>query len=338
MIYYCLVCVIRKKARSFIRTESTMKTISQHTVLPLLAVFLLLAGCSGSKDTSAGDNAGGGADTLEEDLAAKIMVSTMEAKSRLLPQRAGERHDPALAGGGPQFTVNRYSDGSIAVFFTISGNGSIRSMTVRLSDSAGSSFATATSTRIASSGTMNADTREASVTTYGNVLITHGERHRVENARITVELTSGEGTASWRLFLPGQDEANNGDDALEPPLRLALEIEPRDIGLTFILRITRTGARPDGEYLPSAERFRIEIRSLSGHVVWNSSANVMFAQVIGVVDPARIGETIEHRAVWDGTTGSQGVDMPPGEYTVTATIPSRPLPYQIQKEFIYGGR
>jgi flagellar hook assembly protein FlgD len=82
--------------------------------------------------------------------------------------------------------------------------------------------------------------------------------------------------------------------------------------------------------------YRIEV--YEGPVqIWSSSFGKSFTQNITKVEPDKIGETVVYQSFWDGTENN-GKAAPTGTLTVVATIPAKPKPYVVRKEFNWTGR
>ncbi len=113
-------------------------------------------------------------------------------------------------------------------------------------------------------------------------------------------------------------------------LLLDLRYKKHGTGLEFTLSAERVMAPPDDEYLPSSEAFRITL--FNGPTrLWSSSEGKAFTQAVGSVEPQKIGEKVEHRALWNGTD-TNGQRAQRGALTVEATIPAKPNPYVLRQE------
>lgn len=303
--------------------------------LASLAIAVLMAGCTGSKDASDDLDGGRGLKSPEEDSGSKITVSSFDATSLPSPidGRAYDRH---LVESQPAFTVTAYSDSSLGVYMTLAGGGfDIRTMTVRIVDQNNREIASGTTDRIEASGTMNSETRQASITTYAGVRV-RGPIALDSGVSLLVEMTTGSGGAQWELRR--EDQGANGTVSSNGVLKLYLDVAAVNDRIRFALRVERLRPAPEGEHLPSAEAYRFQVRDGSGKLVWDSSEGMMFAQMIGSVQPGAVGESVSYQAVWDGLSAVSGKPVAPGNYTAFATIPSRPIPYVIQRNFTYRGR
>jgi len=118
---------------------------------------------------------------------------------------------------------------------------------------------------------------------------------------------------------------------------MSLDTRDRDGGVDFILTVERVAPPPPGEYLPSGERYRIDIYGRSGETVWSSSSGRMFTQAIASVLPKEVGERIEYREFWDGRNVLTHARLDPGTYRIVATIPAKPTPYILREEFTWSG-
>lgn len=120
------------------------------------------------------------------------------------------------------------------------------------------------------------------------------------------------------------------------PIRLELDIEPRSGGgLMFELKAERVDEKPVTEHLPSDEEFRITVFD-GPNVIWSSSDGKTFENERTDVEPDEIGERREWTIEWDGTATTGGA-APSGTVTIEARIPTRPSPYVIRKDYVYGG-
>lgn len=121
-------------------------------------------------------------------------------------------------------------------------------------------------------------------------------------------------------------------------LRMSLSSEQRAGVLEFILEVERMAPADPTEYMPSGERFRIEIEGEQGERIWSSSAGQMFTQALGPVLPAAVGERVTYRATFDGRNDVTHAPLAPGRYRVVATIPAQPRPYVLREELTWSGR
>ena len=114
------------------------------------------------------------------------------------------------------------------------------------------------------------------------------------------------------------------------PILLTLELEEKSDGVKFTLIAKRVSEAPVTEFLPTGETFRIEI--YSGPIpVWSTSDGQSFTQATGPVEPEDIGDTEKFTTIWNGQTREGKASS--GVYTVVATIPAKPTPYTVRKEF-----
>lgn len=315
--------------------EHSMRYGRANWGLWLLTVGLMLTGCTSSKDASDKMDAGGNEGASDEDSRRKIMVSSFDATTTPSPI-SGTEYDEHLVKSDPLFTVTSFKDSSLGIYMTLAGGGfDIRSMTVRIVGKDGREIASGTTVEITSSGTMNIETKQASITTYASVQLS-GPIVLSQETALWVEMISGSGGARWELTKT--DQATNGTVSTNGRLKLFLDVGSVDDGTRFALRVERLKPAAENEYLPSAEEVRFQVRDPAGRTIWDSSDGMMFAQVIGTVRPAAVGATVTHETVWNGLKSTTRKPAAAGTYTVVASIPSRPLPYFIQKEFSYSGR
>ncbi len=114
------------------------------------------------------------------------------------------------------------------------------------------------------------------------------------------------------------------------PILLTLYHQEKSDGIKFTLTAKRVSEAPVTEFLPTGETFRIEV--YDGPLpVWSSSDGKAFTQSTGPVEPEGVGERKKFSATWNGQTPTGPARN--GVYTVVATIPAKPTPYTIRKEF-----
>ncbi|MFP4369412.1 MAG: BsuPI-related putative proteinase inhibitor [Candidatus Kapaibacterium sp.] len=92
----------------------------------------------------------------------------------------------------------------------------------------------------------------------------------------------------------------------------------------------------EGEYQPDSESFRIEVMSQKGAIVYSSSYDKNFLQVIGDVEPLSPGEWHSYALPWD-STNNDGKKLSPGVYTIKITIPAFPGSYSETLRFYLNG-
>lgn len=302
----------------------------------IVVIALAASGCGTASNSSDGGGGDGRNGFPERNSNRKIMVSSFDAIASTISIGRGNI-DQHLVDSRPTFGITRYSDSSITVFMSVAGGGfDIRSMTVRILSKDGHELVSGTTTQIDASGTMNSETRQASVTTSAFVHLAGPLPDLDERVVMRAEMVTGNGNAWWKLGR-GVDNVRGIVDK-EGILRLFLNADPVDSGIRFALRIERLRPAPDGEYRPSAEACRFEILDSSGSAVWSSANGVMYAQVIGSVQPSDVGSSASCETIWDGTDQRNRAPVGAGTYVVRATIPARPTPYSVQIEFSYRGR
>ncbi len=150
-----------------------------------------------------------------------------------------------------------------------------------------------------------------------------------------MSLPTDHGTITRRIDFPASGAAPaNG----RKPLVLSLDVQNRGSAEEFTLRVERISPAPAGEYLPSGEKYRIEIIGSSGETLWSSSGGMSFTQSVGTVDPAKVGQEVTYRARWDGRSALSHGRAEPGTYRIVATIPAKPAPYILREEFTWSGK
>lgn len=86
------------------------------------------------------------------------------------------------------------------------------------------------------------------------------------------------------------------------------------------------------EYFPTSERLRVVIADEDGKVVWNSAQVQVFMQMIAPIEPKNTGEVRRYETPWNGEDMT-GQPVPPGKYTATLTLATRPYPYSVVVPF-----
>ena len=118
------------------------------------------------------------------------------------------------------------------------------------------------------------------------------------------------------------------------PIILTLDINEKSEGVEFVMTAKRLQEALVTEHLPTSEMYRFEV--YEGPIpVWSTSDGQMFAQVNTPVEPDKVGETTTYKALWNGRQRTGAIKK--GTYTVVATIPAKPTPYTIRKEFQWRG-
>jgi hypothetical protein len=118
-------------------------------------------------------------------------------------------------------------------------------------------------------------------------------------------------------------------------LILELDVEERGGMTEFILTVERLAPPMPDEYLPSGERYRIELFDQGGQRVWSSSSGQMYTQALGPVVPEKVGERVVYRAMFDGMSDETHARLEPGRYRIVATVPAQPRPYVIREELTW---
>lgn len=157
-------------------------------------------------------------------------------------------------------------------------------------------------------------------------------------AAVALALLCGTGCSKPQQTTTPPDTTLQASKPATAPLAITLDVRTRTVGVEFLVRVERTANAPEGEYLPSGEKVRIEIENEVGEQFWSSSAGKMFTQAIGTVEPIQIGEFAEYREYWDGQNTLTGGRLPQGRYRAIVTIPAKPKPYILREEFIWSGR
>lgn len=292
--------------------------------LPNIIVALLLvvaAGCTGTKNSSSG----------EGERAVKVAVPT-------------DSLDEALDQIDPQFTISTNEPGDYYFAMLTGGGGkpedtrmgtlrSIQTVTFEVFGPDGVLIGSRTTDDIVSSGVMNGETGEASLTLMANVEWS-APSEVAPGSYAVMTIRTSNGRIARRLPLPITQGAPPQSDKV---LNMWLESRDMGMGVEFILHVERLAPAPDGEYLPSGEQFRIELESSVGETLWSSSHGMAFIQSIGEVEPTQVGQTVEYRAIFDGRSDMTKSKLAPGRYRIVATIPAKPQSYILREEFTWSG-
>lgn len=269
--------------------------------------------------------------------ACKSSTRTVQQEPRQIP---ASEQDAAIAALAPKITVDPTADGY--TFSLMIGAGSpaslatvhsLRFFSVAIYDRDNARVDSATNEEILTSGTMSSETHQASITAFSTIT-RHPARDPGEGAYAIATVGSAKGSFATRLALP----AVRPSPKPTKPIVMTLDVQSRAAQAEFILRVQRVGPAPDGEYLPTGERFRIVLQDAVGDMVWSSSAGMAFTQMVGVVEPTEVGKEIEYRAVWNGRDQRTHMLAGPGTFRVTATIPAKPTSYVLREEFTWSGR
>jgi hypothetical protein len=87
------------------------------------------------------------------------------------------------------------------------------------------------------------------------------------------------------------------------------------------------------EYLPGSEEIRAKILSPKGKIFWESNYNMNYTTQIGKVKPERVGDAHIYSIQWNGFS-NDNQKMQSKDYKINLSIPAKPKPYYIFKDFI----
>lgn len=314
-----------------------------HLATPLLLVILALVGCSSSKNSSDTEGQGKDGGNPPENPTDRVIVSSLDQKGKPVQPYSG-RIDPAIDALDVDFAVNVYATGEYSIYFSVGAGSnatepaanaarSIDSFTVTWYAPDGSALGRSGTSDISSSGTLNTETHRSSITVYG--MTSWKPDAPLKSGSYAVAVVSGSnGGRARRLELPSSAPPRRGNAR---GLNISIEPASRGAGVEFRITVERLAPAPEGEYLPTGEKVRVEILS-RGEEIWSTATGRMFTQMIGSVDPLGVGERAEYRETWSGRNQASGAETLPGRYDVVVTIPAKPTPYIIREEFNYGGR
>jgi hypothetical protein len=287
-------------------------------------VLVIVAGCTGTKNSAGGDGEDGPAsvkvavtpDSLDEAL------DRIDPKFNVSSDAPDQFYFAMLTGGGGKPEDKRME--------TLRG---IQSVTFEVFGPDNKLVGSTTTDDIISSGVMNGETGEASLTLTASVEWS-APSALAPGSYAVMTIHSRGGKIARRHPLPITQGALPHSSKV---LNMWLESRDMGTGVEFILHVERLAPSPAGEYLPSGEQFRIELENNVGETLWSSSHEMAFIQSIGQVEPAEVGKTIEYRAVFDGRNDLTKSKLAPGIYRIVATIPAKPQPYILPEEFTWSG-
>jgi len=121
----------------------------------------------------------------------------------------------------------------------------------------------------------------------------------------------------------------------QPPLRLEGRVEFENDSVVVFVVLAERLRFLEREYFPTSERLRVKVYDPDGNVIWNSAEGRMFLQVIGPVEPQRIGELHRYELRW-ALRDRRGRRVPPGKYRAALILPIVPAPLKTEVEFRIG--
>ncbi|HVZ40282.1 MAG TPA: BsuPI-related putative proteinase inhibitor [Candidatus Kapabacteria bacterium] len=275
--------------------------------------------------------------------AASSGCSSSQKGTQLLHGSAPAPLDSTLEAADPQFAISTLPNHRYGFNFVAAGNGMggglhrINLFSVVIVAPDGTRMDSVSTTDINTSGTMNAQTKATSAAVYGGMEWAAAAPVQT-GAYAEMTLSTESGSVQRHIPFDGPVPTLTPEQDARSPIEMTLDVDSRGTGAEFTLRVHRRGPAPEGEYLPTGEKFRIEILSDDAEVIWSSSKGMMFTQGIGVVEPREVGGTAEYRALWSGMNDRTHGRLEPGTYRIVATIPAKPAPYIIREEFTWSGR
>jgi hypothetical protein len=240
----------------------------------------------------------------------------------------------------PELTIFANEDGSYILGFNVFASGAatspsmvairnIRSVGFAVFDADGTLIDSLSTEEVTTSGVMQSGTQRASLSASASVVY-RGRADAGSYVVMTAHTDNGM-VARKRYF------AIESDDDIES-IHMHIETRTLNTGIRFLLHATRVTPPPQGEYLSSTERFRIEIESSYGETIWSSANGRFFSDTIKTVEPNEVGEEKVFEALFDGRSDVTHGPLSPGTYRIIATIPAKPNPYIIREEFTFRGR
>lgn len=253
--------------------------------------------------------------------------------------------DPELEALNPEFTITGQGGRRFTLNFRAGGGGAPNSPAMnalrRLSSVGfqiyapdGRQVAALATQEINTSGTANAETGQASLTAFANIEWESPEPLIPGTFAIAV-LRSDRGAFARRVELPGAVAQSPAEAAKS--IDMQVEVENRVGGVEFVITARRIAPGPEQEYIPSGEKYRIEIRNDVGETIWSSSTGKFFTQALVPMSPGSVGDEVRYREFWDGRHELTRLPQPAGVFRLTATIPAVPRPYIIREEFTWSG-
>ncbi len=193
------------------------------------------------------------------------------------------------------------------------------------------------SNNVSFSGTMRSDDGDMSITGTGGV-VWHPATRPAPGTFAIVTVYGAKGVVNRRVDIVPAALAAGGGDATGGH-RLQMWLDSRQLGrsVEIVLHVKRLAAALEGEYQPSGERFRIEIRNDLNETIWSSSTGKVFTQALMPVEPINVGQETEYRAIWSGYNEIEHAPAAAGTYRVVATIPATPAPYVLREELTLSG-
>jgi hypothetical protein len=295
------------------------------SIISILVALAALCSCTGSSNSTTRTD-------TQDTITTKVTVSRDsldEELDRINPQFVitnngpGQYYFAMLTGGGGKPEGQRMA--------TLRG---IRTVMFQVYTPENRMVGMAATDEIISSGVMNSETNEASLSITASIQWTAPEPLPAGSYAI-MTVISAHGQIKRRHAMPFAEETvKHGSNILN----MWLESRDQGPGVEFILHVERLAAAPSGEYLPSGEQYRIELESEVGETLWSSSHGMAYVQSIGAVQPAEIGKSVEHHASFDGRNQLTNTRLAPGRYRIVATIPAKPQPYILREEFTWSGQ
>lgn len=100
----------------------------------------------------------------------------------------------------------------------------------------------------------------------------------------------------------------------------------------FILKAKRL-ATVDREYIPNSDVFRVNVFDQNGNLIWDSSFENNYLQVITNVEPVNVGDEHTYELHWNFSINNSKSKAKPGNYTALLMIPSKPNIYSCKIDF-----
>ncbi len=244
----------------------------------------------------------------------------------------------------PTVTAKRGGQGTVSLTVALSGSGNDQSPSLRFVRSLkdmhlivhvpGTSFYDTLHPLLSSSGQISEELNTASLTIHGEATWENPQGVEFSSLEVHVLITTFDGKkyeSVHQFQLPPPQPAQRA----QPPLRLEGRVEFEGDSVAVFVVLAERLRFLEREYFPTSERLRVKVYDARGTLVWNSAEGRMFLQVIGPVEPQRIGELHRYELRW-ALRDRRGRKVPPGKYRAELILPIVPAPLKTEVAFRIG--
>lgn len=131
---------------------------------------------------------------------------------------------------------------------------------------------------------------------------------------------------SWKYHLNYKfKETEFNNYGVVAKAKSTLKLYPNQDKNGFGMYAVRIAKKPDDEYIPSAETFRIEISDLKNRVLWNSREGNNYTQVVKQVEPEEVSKYHYYNIEIPNNGNIKPIST--GMYNVSLMIPAKKTPY-----------